>query len=74
MEADIFQGHQERFRGEREVEDAEARLRTFLADLNERISKGALKLRMKQSRVALKSFMELNMFILDLRKVRLVHV
>ncbi|OJT14237.1 hypothetical protein TRAPUB_9210 [Trametes pubescens] len=72
MEADIFQGHQERFRGEREVEDAEARLRTFLADLNEQTSKGTLKLRMKQSRVALKSFMELNTFILDLRKFQQV--
>ncbi|KAI0325552.1 hypothetical protein GY45DRAFT_1330094 [Cubamyces sp. BRFM 1775] len=68
MEADIFQGHQERFRGERDIEDAEMRLQTFNSELNERISKGALKLRMKQSRVALKTFMELNTFILDLRK------
>ncbi|KAI0635439.1 SPX domain-containing protein [Trametes polyzona] len=68
VEADIFQGHQERFRGERDIEDAEARLRTFKSDLEERISKGALKLRMKQSRAALKTFMELNTFILDLRK------
>ncbi|KAI0368509.1 hypothetical protein BV20DRAFT_969138 [Pilatotrama ljubarskyi] len=68
MEADIFQGHQERFRGERDIEDAEARLQTFNSELKERISKGSLKLRMKQSRVALKTFMELNSFILDLRK------
>ncbi|KAI0654969.1 SPX domain-containing protein [Cubamyces menziesii] len=68
IEADIFQGHQERFRGEREIEDAETRLQTFNSELNERISKGALKLRMKQSRVALKTFMDLNTFILDLRK------
>lgn len=74
IEADIFQGHQERFRGEREIEDAETRLQTFNSELNERISKGALKLRMKQSRVALKTFMDLNTFILDLRKVGLVYL
>ncbi|CDO73928.1 hypothetical protein BN946_scf185016.g85 [Trametes cinnabarina] len=68
MEADIFQGHQERFRGEREVEDAEARLQAFTNELNGRISTGALKLRVKQSRVALQTFMELNNFIMDLRK------
>ncbi|KAI0827222.1 SPX domain-containing protein [Trametes gibbosa] len=68
MEADIFQGHQETFRGERDVDDAEARLTTFSSDLKDRISKGALKLRMKRSRVALTKFLELNMFILDLRK------
>ncbi|KAI9066199.1 hypothetical protein FKP32DRAFT_1589942 [Trametes sanguinea] len=72
MEADIFQGHQERFRGERDVEDAEARLQAFTTELNERISKGALKLRVKQSRVALQTFMELNTFILDLRKFQYV--
>ncbi|KAI0354010.1 hypothetical protein OH77DRAFT_1426416 [Trametes cingulata] len=68
MEADIFQGHQERFRGERDVDDAEARLQAFNAELNQRIHKGIIKLRMKQSRVALKTFMDLNTFILDLRK------
>ncbi|KAI0644143.1 SPX domain-containing protein [Trametes meyenii] len=68
MEADIFQGHQERFRGERDVEDAEKRLQAFTHELTDRVSKGALKLRMKQSQLALKTFLELNKFILDLRK------
>ncbi|KAH9855529.1 SPX domain-containing protein [Lenzites betulinus] len=68
MEADIFQGHQERFRGERDVEDAETRLHAFSSELKERMAKGSLKLRMKQSRIALNKFLELNTFILDLRK------
>ncbi|KAI0666362.1 SPX domain-containing protein [Trametes maxima] len=68
MEADIFQGHQERFRGERDVEDAEKRLHAFSCELNDRVSKGTLKLRMKQSQLALKTFLDLNNFILDLRK------
>ena len=70
VEADIFQGHQERFRGERDVQDAQARLAAFSANLQDRIASGALKLKLKQSRVALQTFMELNTFILDLRKVR----
>ncbi|KAI8973169.1 SPX domain-containing protein [Trametes punicea] len=68
MEADIFQGHQERFRGERDVEDAEARLNAFTSELNHRLSKGTIKLRVKQSRIALKTFLDLNTFILDMRK------
>ena len=69
VEADIFQGHQERFRGERDVEDAEARLAAFSARLQESLTSGSMKLKLKQSQVALKSFMELNTFILNLRKV-----
>ncbi|KAI0746403.1 SPX domain-containing protein [Daedaleopsis nitida] len=68
VEADIFQGHTEKFRGERDVEDAEARLAAFSANLQERLASGALKLKLKQSRVALKTFVELNTFVLDLRK------
>lgn len=69
VESDIFQGHQERFRGERDVQDAEARLTAFSERLHERLSSGAFKLKLKQSRVALKTFLELNTLILDLRKV-----
>ncbi len=69
FETDIFEGHQERFRGERDVEDAEARLAAFSANLQQRLANGALKLKLKQSRNALKTFMDLNNFILDLRKV-----
>ncbi|KAI1787213.1 SPX domain-containing protein [Ganoderma leucocontextum] len=68
MEADIFQGHQERFRGERDLEDAAARLAAFSSALRERSSVGRLKLSLKRSKVALRTFMELNTFILDLRK------
>ncbi|RPD52717.1 hypothetical protein L226DRAFT_550861 [Lentinus tigrinus ALCF2SS1-7] len=68
VESDIFQGHQERFRGERDVEDAEARLAAFTARLQEGLANGSMKLKLKQSHTALQSFMELNTFILDLRK------
>lgn len=73
MEADIFQGHQERFRGERDLEDATARLVAFSSALRERMSTGHLKLSLKTSKIALGTFMELNTFILDLRKVSLQH-
>ena len=69
VEADIFRGHQERFRGERDTEDAAARLAAFSSHLHERLSDGSLKLKLKQSKVALRTFIELNTFILDLRKV-----
>lgn len=71
MEADIFQGHQERFRGERGLEDATVRLVAFSSALRERMSTGHLKLGLKTSKIALGTFMELNTFILDLRKVSL---
>ena len=54
---------------ERDVEDAEARLAAFTARLQESLTSGSMKLKLKQSQVALKSFMELNTFILNLRKV-----
>ncbi|PIL27215.1 hypothetical protein GSI_10359 [Ganoderma sinense ZZ0214-1] len=72
MEADIFQGHQERFRGERDLEDATVRFATFSSALQERSSAGHLKLSLKKSKVALGTFMELNTFILDLRKFQVV--
>ncbi|KAM5543773.1 hypothetical protein V8D89_002390 [Ganoderma adspersum] len=74
MEADIFQGHQERFRGERDLEDATVRLVAFSSALRERMSTGRLKLSLKTSKIALGTFMELNTFILDLRKVSLQRV
>ncbi|KAI0700651.1 SPX domain-containing protein [Cerioporus squamosus] len=72
VEADIFQGHQERFRGERDVEDAEARLAAFTASLQESLANGSMKLKLKRSHAALNSFMELNTFILNLRKFQSV--
>ncbi|OBZ77302.1 Transcriptional regulator of yeast-form-adherence 3 [Grifola frondosa] len=68
IESDIFESHQERSRGERGLEDAEQRLTSFVKTLNDRVSSGQLKLRLKQSRQALQTFIQLNTFILDLRK------
>ncbi|KAH9943573.1 hypothetical protein B0H21DRAFT_748514 [Amylocystis lapponica] len=69
VEAEIFESHHERDRGERTVEDAEQRLDTFMQRMNDRglVSGHALKL--KESRQALQTFLQLNTFILDLRKV-----
>ena len=69
MEAEIFQGHQERFRGERDLDDATARFAAFSSTLRERSSAGRLKLSLKKSKVALRTFIELNTFILHMRKV-----
>ncbi|KAH9931760.1 SPX domain-containing protein [Amylocystis lapponica] len=68
VEAEIFESHHERDRGERTVEDAEQRLDTFMQRMNDRglVSGHALKL--KESRQALQTFLQLNTFILDLRK------
>ncbi|TBU21396.1 SPX domain-containing protein [Dichomitus squalens] len=68
VEADIFQGHQERFRGERDTDDAAARFFAFSSQLHERLSEGDLKLKLKRSKIALRTFLELNTFILNLRK------
>lgn len=66
---EVFENHGERTRGERSVEDAEERLATFRKRLVERGYLSGRALTIKQSRGALDKFMQLNVFILDLKKV-----
>jgi hypothetical protein len=67
VEAEVFESVSEINRGERTVEDSESRLQAFLV----RVAKRGLtkKLKLKQSRTALETFLELNIFILNIKKV-----
>jgi len=66
VEAEVFESVSEADRGERGVEDVETRLQAFA----ERVTKRELvsKLRLRNSRSALETFLELNAFILNIKK------
>jgi hypothetical protein len=66
VEAEVFEGIGEVNRGERSVEEAEKRLQAFERRIKEK--KGSLRL--SGSTEALDLFMTLNLFILDVKKVR----
>lgn len=67
MEAEVFESVHEADRGERSLEESEKRLQAFLERITDRGL--ANKLKLKQSRGALDTFLELNAFILDVKKV-----
>lgn len=69
VDIEVFESHNEKTRGERSVEEAEARFVLFKQRLAERGYAGGHGLKLKQSRDALQSFLELNSFVLDLKKV-----
>ncbi|KAJ7597838.1 SPX domain-containing protein [Mycena floridula] len=68
VEAEIFESVGEAHRGERSLEDSEHRLRLFV----ERVSDGGFadpkKFKLNASREALQSFLESNLFILNVKK------
>jgi hypothetical protein len=74
VEAEIFESISEKSRGGRSIEDSEKRLQWFREKLTQRgISRyiGRKRtLKMKQSQTAFRAFLELNTFILNLKKVR----
>jgi hypothetical protein len=67
VEAEVFECVGEAHRGERTVEDSEAQLQTFVGRVTQRGL--AKKLKLTQSRTALQTFLELNIFILNIKKV-----
>lgn len=67
VDSEVFESVSESHRGERTVEDAEARLQAFTARVTTRGL--AKKLKLKPSHAALEMFMELNIFILNVKKV-----
>lgn len=69
VEAEVFESISEKDRGERTVEDSESRLGKFAERVMERGLGDKKKFKMKASRDALATFIHLNMFILDLKKV-----
>ena len=65
----MFEDVGERTRGERTVEESEKRLCQFV----ERVTRGdsRRKFKLKQSTGALETFLNLNLFILNIKKVRI---
>jgi hypothetical protein len=65
MEMEIFESTVERDRGERDIPTAEKKFQFFV----KRVTKDSLKLSV-DSRQSLEAFLQLNVYILDLKKVR----
>jgi hypothetical protein len=74
IEAQIFESSSERNRGERTVEEAEARLKAFAAEVVKRGLGDRRTLRRKESREAWEEFLRLNMLLLDLKRFQLANV
>ncbi|KAH9929159.1 SPX domain-containing protein [Fomitopsis serialis] len=68
MDTEIFESHAEASRGERTIEEAEARMARFLEQLESRGLASGRRFTVRESRDALQMFLSLNAFILDLRK------
>jgi hypothetical protein len=66
LEAQVFESTSERDRGERSIEESEARLAQFA----HRVGKGGFSLTMAASRDGLERFLELNVRLMNLKKVR----
>lgn len=64
VEAEIFESIAESDRGERSVEESERRLTLF----TEKVSSSGVSVRLPQSRQALDTFLDLNTFILNVKK------
>ncbi|KAJ7489598.1 SPX domain-containing protein [Mycena latifolia] len=73
VEAEVFESVSERTRGERTIEEAETRLKQFAERVTTRGLGSGRKLKLEQSRKALESFLELNLFILNVKKFELAN-
>ncbi|KAI0258543.1 hypothetical protein BC834DRAFT_980881 [Gloeopeniophorella convolvens] len=69
VESEIFESVTESARGERSVEDSEVRLTAFVDRVTSRGLGSRRTLKMKGSHVALKSFLSLNVLLLNLKKL-----
>lgn len=70
VEAEIFQGLGERDRGDRTVEEAEERLTIFVDRLRKAGLGDGNRLTLKESKAALQNFLQMNLFLLNIKKVR----
>jgi hypothetical protein len=68
LEAEVFESVSERDRGERTIEDSENRLTLFAERVAARGLGDRRKLKLLKSRQALESFLQLNVFILSVKK------
>lgn len=69
IDAEVFESQSEESRGERAIEDAEARLAKFMVQLADRGFADGSRLKLQRSQHAMKKFLELNASILNLFKV-----
>ncbi|TFY55210.1 hypothetical protein EVG20_g9404, partial [Dentipellis fragilis] len=67
-ESEVFDNMSERARGERSIEDSEARLKAFAERVTDRGLGDRRTLKLAESRKALETFLHLNVFLLDLKK------
>jgi hypothetical protein len=70
VESEVFENVAETHRGPRPVEEAEERLALFAERVTQRGLGIQRKFHLKESRDALETFLQLNMFILNVKKVR----
>ncbi|KAG5653773.1 hypothetical protein H0H81_010614 [Sphagnurus paluster] len=68
IEAEVFESVHELDRGERSLEESETRLKLFAERISARGLGDERKLKNKASREALETFLELNIFILNIKK------
>jgi len=68
LDGDIFESVGERCHGERSIEESECRMKQF----QERAMEKRNKLKFPRSRDALDVFLQMNFFILDLKRVRFI--
>ncbi|KAJ7248218.1 hypothetical protein B0H12DRAFT_1020206 [Mycena haematopus] len=68
VETEVFETVNERHPGERTVEEAETRLKQFAERVTARGLGDGRQLKLPQSRKALESFLQLNLFILNVKK------
>lgn len=69
IDSEVFESLQEAHAGEQSIEESEKRLKLFAERVSSRGLGDKRKLKLKQSHEALQSFLELNMFILNVKKV-----
>ena len=72
VEAEVFESVGEQTRGELTVEESEKRLKLFAERATQRGLGDPKKFKLKQSREALETFLGLNLFILHVKKVRMI--
>jgi hypothetical protein len=74
IEHEIFESNAERTRGERTVEEAQARLQTFANEVVKRGLGDRRTIRGKKARGAWEEFLRLNVLLLDLKKFQLANI
>ena len=74
IETEVFESFGERTRGERNVEESEKRLHLFVERLAQHGLGDGSNFKMEKSPKALTTFLSLNLFILNVKKVRLLFI